>query len=815
MSGLLIDLRHGVRLLVRSPGFASVAVLTLALGVGANTAVFSVLKEVLIEPLPYREAESLVVPVTTNAARGVLRGSVSYPDYLDWKAATGVFEHVAVFWGLSLEISFGSEAERALGLQVSEDYFDLLRVEPSLGRLFSPEEHAAGGPKVVVLSDGTWRRRFGADAGIVGGTVKLGGAAHTVIGILPAGGIWPASVEAWLPLQLGPTPPAWVMRRDNCIFQTVARLAPGATLEEAQAFQDLMARRVAAENPESKAGEGYGVIPMREWQVQPEARLALLVLFGAVLVVLAIACANLANLMLARGAGRGRELAVRTALGASRTRLVAQLLAESLVLAAAGGAAGFLAGRWGVDLLLAAAPQDSFVTRRAAGGASDLIDASVLAFALALALVAAVAAGLVPALQLSTNRLGEALREGRRAGPDAARSGRTRASLVVAEIALCLVLLVGAGLLIRSLRTLGRVNPGFAPGGLLTLEISLPETRYSHGGAVTAFYARLLEQVRSLPGVAGAATASALPVGGGGFYLGRSFLVEGWPEPPAGADRSAQWNVVSPEFFETMGIGLVKGRVFTPRDDAAAPPVMILNESMARALSAGEDPLGRRVRSWRDENVLREVVGVVRDVRYFGVSDQDRSLVYVPHAQDTWESMLLVVRAGGDPRGPLSAVRRAVRSLDPELAIGDVSTMEEALGRSVAPSRFIGLLLSAFAGVALLLALVGLYGLVSYSVARRTHEFGIRMALGAGRTDVMRLVTGQVLRLALAGAVVGVAAAWAATRLMAGLLYGVAPTDPATFLATPLLLVAATLLACYLPARRATRVDPMAALRSE
>ena len=598
------------------------------------------------------------------------------------------------------------------------------------------------------------------------------------------------------------------MRRDNGIFQSIALLRPDVSLSQARAMQQLMGLRVQQESPESKEGWSYDVVPLRDWIVEPGVRRAVLVLLGAVLCVLMIACVNVAGLMLARGAAREREFAIRAALGAGRGRLIAQLLSESALLALVSGMAGLLLASWGVDALLSLAPRDMSPLPTTG------IDGRLLLMVVALSMLAAIGSGLVPALHASRTALNESLKEGR-SSTSTFGGRRVRTILVVTEIALSLVLLVGAGLMVRSILGLSRVDPGFRTQGILTFSLGLPGARYPDDSRVAAFYESALEEIRTIPGVKRAATCSALPVGGGGYYLGRAFLVEGRPEPPAGHDTPAQWNVVSPEFFATMDIPLLKGRYFTGRDDAKAVPVMIINESMARSLFGDEDPLGKRIRSWRDENVLREIVGVVRDVRYFGVSDELRSLVYVPHRQDTWSSMFLAVRADGDPPALINSIRQRIGTFDRELAIGDVSSMNEAVGNSIAGPRFSSILLVVFAGLALVLALVGIYGLVSYSVQQRTHEIGVRMALGAQQRDVLRMVAVEGLRFTAAGVGIGLAGSLALTRVLSTLLFGVSATDPATFLTTALALTLAALAACYVPARRATKVDPMTALRCE
>ncbi|HKY33325.1 MAG TPA: ABC transporter permease [Candidatus Polarisedimenticolia bacterium] len=809
MSFVPADLRMAARALARSPGYAAAAILTLGLGIGACTAIFSAVHAVLVAPLPVSDAEGLVVPVVTDARRGVERGNVSWLDYEDWRRDKELFESVSVFAGQSLDMAGDGQPERIIGLIVSEDYFTVMRAAPALGRSFLPPEHLPGGPRVTVLSDALWRRRFGADPAVVGSTVRLDGEPYTVVGIMPAESVWPGTPEAWTPLQFGPSPPAWVLRRDNCIWQAVARLAPGLPPEQARARLEAMALRVQAENPESKAHSEYAALPLREYMVGRNARRTLLLLLGAVAFVLLIACVNVANLSVARAGSREREMAIRSALGAGRLRLAVQMLSESLLLSAGGGAAGALLAFWGIDLLLAGAP-DAVPGLRSAG-----LNLPVLLFTTFACLAAALLSGAAPALHAGRGSAAESLKE---AGPRQSggrRGARTRAALVLAEVSLSLALLVGAGLMVRSLDRLHHADPGFHPGNLLTAGLSLPDARYPGDEDSSRFLQRAVEHAAALPGVVRAGAASALPLGGGGFYLGRSFLAEGWPEPPAGPSQSGQWSVVTPGYFETLGLRLIEGRLFTEQDTSSSQPVIVLGEKMARQMFPDGKVLGRRIRSWRDENLYREVVGVVGDVRWFDVSDEPRAVAYVPHRQNPWRSMSLVLRTQGDPRSALTQLRASIAALDAELAVADVLTMDEAFSRSIAGARFGSRLLAVFAALALLLAGVGIYGTVSFGVSQRTREIGIRMALGARPRDVMALVTWQGMRPALAGVAAGLLVAWGLSRLMTGLLFAVAPTDPLTYAATTCLLAGAAWLATWIPARRATRVNPLSALRED
>ncbi|HXG67386.1 MAG TPA: ABC transporter permease [Blastocatellia bacterium] len=809
MQTLLQDVRYGLRMLAKNPGFTAIAVLTLALGIGANTAIFSVVNTILLRSLPYKEPERLVVPVSENAARDIERGSITYADYLDWRQEKQVFENVAVFGSSGADLTGGGEPERVLAAGVSEEYFSVMGVAPLIGRTFLPEEHQPNAAQVIVLSYGLWQRKFGGDPGILGQSLMLNGRPYAVVGVMPKDSQWPNDVELWSPLTIGLNPPPDSLRRDNMIWRGVARLQPGVPIEQADAVLEAIARRLEQEFPESRAGWTNRAIFLHEFIVGPQLQSALLVLLGAVAFVLLIACVNVANLLLARAATREREIAIRIALGSSRLRLIRQLLTESLLLATLGGGIGFLLAVWGVDLLKVIAPQD--VPRLEEIG----LDSRVLIFTLVVSLLTAIAFGLLPALQASKTDLNEALKEGGRGLTGGKRGRRVRNLLVVSEIVLSLVLLIGAGLMVRSFLRLQQVDPGIKVDRLITMRLNAPGIRYPDSPKVIAFYQNIMERVRATPGVQSAAISSALPLGGGGFYLGRVFLIEGRPEPPAAPDHPAQWNVISPGYFHTMGMALLKGRDFDERDTADSNPVIIINETLARRMFPNEDPLGKRIRSWRDENKLREIVGVVQDTRYFGREDELRGLVYVPHTQNAWRPLVLSARTSGDPAGMVDALRSAIWSVDKDLAIANVKTMDTILHESVAPQRFNMLLLAVFAIVAFVLAVIGIYGVLSYTVAQRSHEMGIRIALGAQAGDVIRLVLAQGLKLTLTGVGVGLAIAFALTRVMSSLLYEVSATDPLTFAAVAGLLAGVALLASYLPARRATKVDPLAALRHE
>jgi len=811
MSSLVQDLRFGARMLVKKPGFTLVAALTLALGIGANTAIFSLVYGALLRPLSFVEPDRLVVPVSFNRGRGDESSSVTYADYLDWKNEN-VFESVAALNLLStVDLTGGSgEPERVRVAEVTGEYFEVMRARPVIGRTLMSNDYVVGAPsRSVVISYGLWTRRFGGDASILDQKIYLNGRPYTVVGVMSENSIWPENREVVFPMAVGPNPGPDLMRRDNMIFSSIARLRPGQTIVEADAAMATIAGRLEQEFPESRAGWNNKAVGLREYTVGKQLRLSLVVLLAAVGFVLLIACVNVANLSLARVFGREREMAIRIALGAGRGRLMRQLLTESLILSIVGGGAGCLLGVWALELLLSIVPAD---TPRLA---EIRIDGLVLGFSALISLGTAILCGLLPAIQCSRVDLNESLKESARGATGGRRAGFVRNLLVVAEVSLSLALLIGAGLMIRSFLRVQQIDPGLRVDRLVTMELIAPSIRYSKSAQVIAVYESLVDRLRETPGVESAAISSALPVGGGGFYLGRSFLKEGQAEPPAAPDYQGQWNAVGPGYFETSGIRLIEGREFDRRDTQKGIQVIIINQTIARRMFPGESAIGKRIKSWRDENVLREVVGVVEDVRYFGRDDEVRGCVYVPHSQDWWSAMVLTVRTQSDPASAIANIRGAIASVDKDMAVANISTMVDAMNRSVASRRVSAVLLAAFSVLALVLAVIGIYGVLSYSVGQRTREIGIRIGLGAGAIDVMRLVVTQGMKLALIGIGVGLAMAFGLTRLMASLLYEVTATDPWTFAVIPLVLAGVALVACLLPARRATKVDPIVALRYE
>ena len=805
MMTLWQDIKYGVRMLVKSPGFTVVAVLALALGIGANTAIFSVVNGVLLRPLPFPEAERLVWFDGVNPARGITESSLSMPDYLDWRSQVDAFESITAFVeGSAILSGEDAEPERVPRGVVTANFFPTIGVNPVQGRALLPEDELRGSEPVAVLSHGLWQRRFGANPNVVGSKLTLSGRSVTVVGVMPAGFDYPAKAQLWMPLKTD----ADDERRDNRYLQALARLKPTATLAEAQAQIDTLSGRLGQQYPETSGGWSARLTGLQEWTTR-SIRTSLLLLLGAVGFVLLIACANVANLLLARAAARRKEIALRTALGAGRRRIIRQLLTESLLLASSGGVVGLALSLFLTDLLIAISPAD--VPRLDEIG----LDARVLGFTVGVVCLVGLLFGLAPALQASKTDLNDALKEGGRSSTEGRGRNRVRALLVVSEIALSLLLLIGAGLLIKSFVLLRDVNPGFDAENVLTMRISLPAARYTEPQQQANFYRELTERVSALPGVEVAGATVSLPLGGSNFSVGRSFVREGRPLATENS-LDADYFVATPDYFKTMRIPVKAGRAFTERDTVETPPVVLVNETLARRVFPGEDPIGKRLTVWRDEQFAREIIGIVGDVKSSRLDAETGSQIYVPYAQDAaWGGLSLAVRTKGEPEMLAAGVRGAVRAIDKNLPVYDIKTMDDVLSASVANNRLVVLLFGVFAMFALLLASIGIYGVIAYSVAQRTHEIGIRIALGAQRTDVLGLVVGQGMVPAVIGVIIGLIGAFAVTRIMQGLLYGVSATDPAVFVGVSLLLMIVALTACYIPARRATKVDPIIALRYE
>jgi len=802
MQTLWQDLRYGARMLMKQPGFTLIAVLTLALGIGANTAIFSVVNAVLLRPLPYPDSEQLAWVWMDNRQEGIAEDITSWPNFEDWRTQNQIFQGMAGVRDRRFNLTGTGEPEELNGANVSANFFDLMRVSPQHGRAFGADEEREGREQVIVIGHGLWQRRFGGDAKLVGQTVNLSGQPHTIIGVMPPGFQFPNKTEIWKPL----VPDAQTRTaRGSFWLPVIGRLKPGVTRVQAQTEMAGIAQRLEEQYPNTNRGFGVNVVMMHE-QLVGKMRTALWVLLGAVTCVLLIACANVANLLLARAATRQKEVAVRAALGASRGRVVRQLLTESLLLAAVGGGLGLLLARWGLDALVTLGPSDLPRSE------SITIDRRVLFFTLGLSLLTGIVFGLAPALQASKLGLGDVLKEGGRSTGGGGQ--RIRSVLVMAEIALALVLLVSAGLLLRSSWRLQQVNPGFNPERILKVRLSLPSSKYREGAQAAAFYQQLLERLRVLPGVqAAGATSSVLLYK---VHNSAGIFIEGRAAPD-GPRPELPLDSVSLGYFQAMDMPLVQGRQFNQQDKADGLPVAIVNETMARRFWPNEDPIGKRFTFGGSGPQARwlTVVGVVRDSRRQGLDAAIRIESYLPHAQRPLRAMEVVLRTTDNPLSMARTVRSAVWSLDGDLPVSEIQTVEQMLRARVAPRRFNLLLFGLFALVAVLLATVGIYGVMSYSVTQRTHELGLRMALGATARDVLKLILAQGLKLTLFGVTLGLLASFALTRWMESLLFNVRPTDPLTLAGIALLVLAVALLACWIPARRATKVDPMIALRCE
>ena len=800
------DVKFGARVLLKSPGFTAVAVLVVALGVGANTAIFSVVNAVLLRPLPFEQPEQLVRVFGTNARRNSFRRPHSFPNFTDLRAQNSSFEAMSAYTGTSGALSTGDAPEQITGVSSTGEIFRVLRTKPALGRLLSPEDERPGGSPSLVISHGLWQRRFGGDPGVVGRHVKLDGRDREIIGVTPAGfglEFVPEPADFWTTLDPGDELGS---QRGAIWLESIGRLKDGVSVEQARSEMATVMGRLEQQYQDENAGIGTNLVPAHE-DLVGDLRPTLLVLLGAVGFVLLIACANVANLLLARATGRGREIAVRVALGAGRVRIVRQLLTESLLLAFAGGLLGLLFATWGVELLAAFIPEN--VPRFQEAG----LDQTVLAFTVAATALTGLLFGLAPALSASRIDLNESLKEGGRSGMDGRGRSRVRSLLIVAEVALSLVLLVGAGLLIKSFVKLRNTDPGFDPRNTVTASLSLASVRYPEEEQIDRFYQQLIERARQLPGVESAAAVSPLPLSGNNMSF--SFRVVGQPDPPPGQRQSASARLITPDYFRAMGVPVRAGRVFNERDKKGAPPAIIVNEAFARRYLPGEEPLGKRLRLGIN-NLEGEIVGIVGDMRAGSLATEPWPEYYIPHALVPFGDASLVVRTTtSDPAALAPAVRAVVNELDREQPLYDVRTMESLVARSVARQRFSMTLIALFAGLAVVLASVGIFSVMSFLVAQRTHEIGIRMALGAQRSDILRLVVGHGMTLTVAGLVLGLVGSYFLTRLMEGLLYQVSAKDPLVFAAIPVLLASVALAACYVPARRATKVDPMVALRYE
>jgi putative ABC transport system permease protein len=809
MSTLLQDVRYGMRMLLKRPGFTLVAVITLMLGIGANTAIFSVVNAVLLRPLPYRDADRIAV--IEEISKEGKRVQVTPANFVDWRSQNTVFEHLAAIFERTSNLAGASEAERINLAMTSANFFDVFGAQPERGRLFIAEDEQAGHPAIVVISHGLWQRRFGGDPDIVGNSITLDGINYTVAGIAPAGFQYPKQTDVWVPpFKLVPTLSEAMdvnRARGFGFLSTVARLKPGVSLEQAKAEMESITARLREQYPESNNNRFDRVVTLHTHLVG-DTSAVLWLLLGAVGFVLLIACANVANLMLVRATSRQKEIAIRTALGASRLRIVRQLLTESLILSLLGGGFGLLLALWGVDLLTRLLPKD-FPRLD-----SINLDLAVLAFTLLVALVTGVVFGFAPAWQVSRIDVQESLKDNAR-GSTGVRN-RLRSLFVVAEVTLSLVLLVGAGLLFRSFLQLQSVNTGFDAAQVLTMRLSPSGANFREDAQYVAFYQQVEERLRALPGVQAVGAINTLPLAKGPTT---GFRVEGRPPLPIDQWPAVNYRDVSSDYFRALNIPILQGRGFDNRDTMAAPLAVMINQATADQVFAGENPIGKRINfGGTDRNnqpVWMEIVGVVANVRSLELQEAPSPEIYTAESQDAFASMAFVMRTTIEPTALAAAVRQAVQEVDKAQPVSDMRTMENIVSDAVTQPRFNLILLGVFGGIALVLSASGIYGVMAYTVSQRTHEIGIRMALGARAGDVLRMVMGQGLRLIGIGIACGLLASLLLTRYLSSLLYGVSATDALTFAVVALFLAGVALVACFVPARRAARTDPMVALRYE
>ena len=798
MNRLWQDLRYGARVLAKRPGFTAVAVLTLALGIGANSAIFSVVNAVLLRPLPFNEPERLIRLWETFYPSGW--GSVSVPNLKDWREQNDVFSGLVAFQTSSFVLQSAVYPERVSAANVSADFFEVLGVPTQSGRGFFEGEDQPGRQHIVVLSDQLWKRNFGAAPGIIGQSLSLSGEKYTVVGVIPPGFRYPSRLtELWVPL----VPQANQTNRGTHWLQVLGRLKPGVTIDQAREQMITIAARLEQQYPDEQARRSVRLLPLQEETVR-NVRPALLLMLGAVAFVLLIACTNVANLLLARTSGRGREIAIRSALGAGRGTLIRQFLTESVLLSALGGALGLVLAKWGLDILVALAA--SSLPRAHEVG----LDGKVLGFTLLLSMVTGVVFGLAPAIQASKTDVQQALKEGGSAGGGYGRNW-LRSLLVVTEITAALVLLVGAGLLIRSFARLQDTDAGLRPENVLTLSLALPPAKYDTPQKVSTFYQQLLARVSELPGVQACGAINMLPLQQWG--TNGPIEIEGEGPHPAGQAPLAEYRAASPDYFRVLGIRLIAGRFFNEQDRESAAIAIIINQTLADRHFPNQDPIGKRLKAGSPDWVT--IVGIVGDVKQSGLTQPARAELFWCSMQAPITGMSLVVRAASEPTALTSAVRGEVQALDRDLPIHNVKTMGTVIAESVADQRLNMLLLGIFAGVALILSVIGIYSVMSYTTTQSTREIGIRMALGAQPMDVLKLIIGHGAMLSLIGVALGLTVAFGLTRLMVSLLYGVTATDPLTFASVPVVLIAVSLVACYLPARRAIKIDPMVALRYE
>jgi predicted permease len=808
MEILFRDVRYGIRSLLKRPGFTVIALITLALGIGANTAIFSVVNAVLLRPLPFSDPSWLTQLWEAKVSKGRNEIPASYPNFADWKDRNRVFEQVAAYSDWNFNLTGTGEPERIRSAIVSAEFFSVLGIKPLRGRVFLPGEDERGKDLVVVIGEDLWQRKFNSDPNIIGRSLNLDDKTFTVAGVIARGvqaPLLPDEIELWAPVShgFGPT------NRFGHYLGVIARLKPGATLEQAQADMTHIAGQLEAQYPESNKNLSVRVVSLNE-QVVGNFRISLLVMLGAVVFVLLIATANVANMLLARAAERQKEIAIRAAMGAGRWRIVRQMVTESMLLSLTSGILGFFVAVWGIELLVALSPPNLPRVKEVS------VDLRVLGFTLAVSLLTGILFGLLPALQASRQHLSEKLKAGGRNAMSSPGRQRLRSGLVVAEIALSLMLLVGAGLLIRSFLRLQAVDPGFNSSNVLTMQLDLSGPNYKTGAQVISFQNQLLERIKQLPGVESAGTRSFVPIASDASFAYLQFQIEG-QQPDVSEGAVAFYNSVSPDYFQTMMIPLREGRSFSDRDIRGTQNVAIVNETLVRRYFGNQDALGKRI-SLEDHPKEADwvtVVGVVGDTKPRELQSEPVAELYMPYGQQPEPGMALMIRSSSGAAAVATAVRNEVLALDKNQPVYSIRTLDTVLSQSVAVPRFRTWLLGVFAGLALMLAAVGIYGVISYAVSQRTQEIGIRMALGAQAADVLKLIVKGGMMLALIGVTLGLAGAFALTRLMTTLLFGVRPTDTMTFAVVSVGLIVVALLACFIPARRATKVDPLVALRYE
>jgi putative ABC transport system permease protein len=815
MESLRQDLGYGLRTLVKNSGFTIVAVLALALGTGANTAIFSVINGVLLRPLPFKEPDRLVMVWTNSSKSNQPQSSISVPDFLDYRD-NAVFEQIACLSYDDFNLTGGDQPEHVAGTMVSANFFSVLGVAPQFGRAFLPNEDQAGADRVVIISNGLWKRRFGGDRALLNQTIQLNGAGFTVVGVAPPEFQSPEKGdELWVPMSFdgadrlripSTSGPEDLKKRVRRFLKAVARLNSGVALNSAQAEMSTIAGRLEQQYPDSNAGIGINLVPLHR-QIVGDIKPALVFLFVAVGLVLLIACANVANLLLARAAARQKEIAIRVALGAGRARLIRQLLTESVMLAIVGGAFGLVLAWVGLRVLVRINPAN--VPRLDEIG----IDGYVLGFTMLVSVLTGLLFGLVPALQASRPDLNETLKEGARGSTGGIGRQRVRSILVVTEVALTQMLLIGAGLMIKSFYSLQQVNPGFNADRILTMQVTLPPVKYAENNQIIAFYEQALTRIGALPGVQAAGAATSLPLTGNS--ISRRFTIDGRAPASTNERLSATYFAISPDYFRAMGIQLVSGRSFTNQDRDKSQQVIIINDTTRRRFWPNEEAIGKHISITAQAGVSREIVGVVADVKHSSLDAESGLEIYEPYLQSPWSFMALAVRTMADPLRLAPVVKDEILAIDKGQPVYDVKTMAQIVGDSVSQPRLYMLLLGIFAAIALVLSAVGIYGVMNYSVNQRKHEIGIRMAIGAQRSDILKMVVGQGMLLASIGVVIGVVAAFFLGRIIEMLLFGVSGRDLMTFVGLPVVLVLVSLLSSYVPARRATRVDPMIALRAE